>query len=900
MRIKYIAWKRVTCGDAQRILYKIIGGKDNSKDHAIQAFCSKDHANPGLWTGFTNGQPAPQRSKRGNESFPIKIENSKYPLEIWLDNNASRNSPIKIAQRIWNSKNPEDVVETWYIAYMRIIKQLLERIIKAGRGTADAETLLSFIEGRLAILPEENAKIASWINSTQDMFCGLSLNTKEFLEDSVIKDLKDFIDNYYYIVFKYVDVDGAEKNETVVANITAPKLHPVIRNILAKGEKGGEFIDLVIAGDTTDKDASEIINKLYLEKNIILYGAPGTGKTHLLTQIMEAFSKETSYNALDSEAPIAIEGESGKCSNVKWCTFHPDYSYENFVWGISPVIVNKKLGYTYHKGPFLELAVESMKGAKTLLIVDEINRANTDDVFGDTIRLLDKRKRGKVRIPVPEQVNVDGNNMMCTENFYVIGTMNSLDKSVSPLTPELKRIFSIVEVKPDEKALREAMEKTEIPTDFINLVLTIFHGLNEALYENVGKEYMFGQGYFWDLVNMPMNYEGTLADILRNKVMPHLKDIYPEEKYLDLFKPVNHELLFIQHEDFSEICNITNLSNGKLIDAFAKMFDTSYSFEEKEDVVYTNFEEYEKKRNDEIYERLVKYKNLILSGVSGTGKSSILESLKNDYDFEEQEIMYWHNSTAYSDVIEGIGTRINEDGDDIEYTYNAGAVKRLAEYAKNRKSLMEIENLDKSKASENFGELITLLEPDKREKVSIEGAQNAIVLPKDMHFLCTMNSVAMAKNKMDSAMKRRFLIMEIYPDYTLLSLWFGVTNAIGDYLIDWDTKQGRLKLAIELLRALNKRIILTIGMDAQIGHAIMWDLKETEQCDVEDIGKVFDETIIPMIEDYCVDSEMAHRLLGNNSPIVINRSYGAELLKINEMSDEDKKKTFEELIYGEI
>lgn len=912
MKIVYMAWKQVICSDAQRIIYGIQGGKSNKGDQAIQNF-NLINENPGLWSGFTGGAVIPRKKEVERENaqnhtnnpttYNIKLSNSRNYLKLWEDKNDTRKNPIKINQQIWdrNMNHAEDIIETWYVAYMRIMYKLVDEILMQGRGSSDAVKLRDFLEKRLLELPDNITDVYKWICETQDSFASMRLDTAKFLAESNIKDIKGFVQNYYYVVIKYIDNNGNTCNDALVANSSSQSLHPQIRNLLLSAEKGGEVLDIDISGGSGDAEVSDILAKLYKEKNIILYGAPGTGKTRLMTKIEQAFTNNVTYNCLDSEAPIALSSGSGKQGIIKWCTFHPDYTYEEFVWGLNPKIVGNKLGYTYHKGPFLEMVVEGQAGKKTLLIIDEINRANTDDVFGDTIRLLDKKSRGKVSVPLPAQVGVNGNKMVCGEDFYVIGTMNSLDKSVSPLTPELKRIFSIVEMMPDENALRDALQNnSDIPTEFTALVMKIFSKLNTELRENVGKEYMLGQGYLWDLVTHGDEYETTFADILRHKIVPHLKDVYPEEKYLELFKPVNHGVLFRQLDGISEMCNVDMLSDGSLIDAFAQICGSSYSYVEPVVVEYLDFETYEKARLDALYSRLIKYKNIILAGPSGTGKSTMLEAIKDNYGFAKADIMYWHNSTAYDDVIEGISAVVNETGDDIEYSYASGAVKRLAEYAKGIKSLMGIENLDKSNAGENFGELITLLEPDKRESISIQGYTGPIQLPQQMHFLCTMNPISLAQNKMDSALKRRFVILEMYPDYKLLSLWFEVPEDKEGYTYKVDTREDRLKLALELLRSINTRITNAISVDAQLGHAVIWGLKDTTACSLIDIANVFDETILPMVEDYCADSEVAYKLLGYNSPLLKKRNFGVEMIKFSELDTSEWENAFKELIEGEI
>ena len=912
MKIIYVAWKQVICSDAQRIIYGIEAGKSNKGDQAIQNFNTLDE-NPGLWIGFTNGAVIPRKKEVERENqqnrtnnpttFDIPLHNSRNRLKLWEDKNDTRKNPIKINQQIWdrNLNHAEDIIETWYVAYMRIMYKLVDRIIAKGVDDHGALALRSYIGKRLEQLPDNIEDVYDWVCDTQDGFARQRIETGRFLADRDIKDIKGFVEDYYYLVIKYIGDDGNEYNDAIIANVANQDLHPKIRNLILSGteKKGGAKLDIDVAAATSDELTNRIIDKLYKDKNVILYGAPGTGKTRIMTLIEQALKNNVVYNCLDSEAPIKLVNDAANDFSIKWCTFHPDYSYEEFVWGLNPKVIDGKLGYSYHKGPFLEQVIEGKKGKKTILIIDEINRANTDDVFGDTIRLIDKKGRGQISITVPEQIGVEGNCMECGEDFYVIGTMNSLDKSVAPLSQELKRVFTIVEILPDEKALSKALLACKsIPKEFSHLVMDIYIKLNEELRENVGKEYMLGQGYLWDLVNNQEDYENTFADILRHKIIPHLKDVYPEERLMELFGIYNHGILYTQVEDICEICSVDELSNGKLIDAFAHICNDEYSYSDVEKKEYTSYEDYQNDKVKNIYDKLLKYKNIILEGPSGTGKSSMLESIKEDYDFEKSDVMYWHNSTGYEDVIEGISAVVDEEKNEIDYSYSKGAVMRLATYAKGIRSLMGIENIDKSNAGENFGELITLLEPDKRGAISIEGYTGKLELPEDMHFLATMSPLSMAQNKMDSALKRRFVILEMYPDYKLLSLWFEVEESNGKYTYAVDTKKDRLKLALEILKTLNQRISEVIGADAQLGHAVMWGLKETSDCSLNDIADIVDETILPMLEDYCADSDIAHKLLGQNTPLIKNRNYGVEIIKFSELNKNEWEDAFKELING--
>ena len=912
MKIIYVAWKTITCSDIQRILYKIQNGKSNTADQAIQNFNIVGE-NPGLWGGFTNYLPVP----RDPNVFELVLENSKNNIKMWQSDNSVRKNPIKINMCVWDHKvigveNPVDhadqIVETWYIEYMKLTQKVLEKLISKSAtdpsviANADTIALKDFIQNRLAVLPTASADIFQWILDTQDGFAGLNMQTDVFLNDDNLKKVNSFISDYFYLVIKYIDDAGIEKNAALTAYKKSSTLHPVIKNLLQSAEFGGEIVSIVLGGHAVNPEIQEYYDKLMEKKNVILYGAPGTGKTRIMTQIIDAFMSCGSYDPWDNEAPIYLSATDVPTS-MKWCTFHPGYTYESFVWGLTPVIVRNKLGYSYHKGAFLKQAKESKNGYKALLVIDEINRANTDDVFGDTIQLLDTKNRSTTKIILPNEIKFDDDSTMseiaCSDDFYVIGTMNSLDKSVAPLVPEIKRIFSIIEIGPDAVALENALRASAfIPSDFTDYLMASFNYINNQIRENVGKEYMLGQGYIWDVVNNDSEYEKTFADIIRFKILPHLKDIFPEERYLDLFGASNQNILFIQTESVCEICNVTSKTDAELINAFAIMCGSSYRSIAAGIVIPTTFDDYDSARISEIFDMLKKYKNVMLAGVTGTGKSYILKNIMSDGFFEERDLMYWHNSTAYDDVIEGISAE--STGTTINYEYKKGVVKKLAEKSFGKISLMGIENVDKSGAGENFGELITLLEPDKRESVAIEGYEGVIRIPQDMYFLCTSKPLTKANNKMDSALKRRFIIKELYPDYKLLQLWFGVDDIPVTVYAD-NTRDERLKLAIAMLKSINDGIAECVGLDSQIGHAVIWDLKDTTECSLDDIFETFDETILPMIEEICVDEDNAHRILGQNSPLIVNHNYGIELQTFGKLvTDDDKKKAIKEMLHFEI
>lgn len=882
MRIKYIAWKQVISSDVNRLIYNTKGpGLHNKGDQAIQNFNTLDN-NPGLWSGFTNGIPIPRQP-----GLDIKLKNSVNPLNLWYSINVARHNPVKINHEIWDREGDHGkrIIEPWYLGYMRILKQVLERIVKRdGNDNANVNTLLSFVSNRLEKTIDIRTNILKWVHETQDGFSNLDLDTS-FMKNENIRNLVGFVEDYYYLVVKCEDNDETY-NMALMANSKAKGLHSEIRKHLLSNKVGGKIVDINVSAVASSPDAQRFLEALYKRRNIILYGPPGTGKTHLLTELDHSFNAEVLFDDLDTEAPFRITGDNG-LSAKEWCTFHPNYSYESFVYGLEPIVLQEnKLGFKTHIGPMLKLAKKAEAGIKSLLIIDEINRANTDAVFGNASAIIDPQMNDVVTLSQPI-IDEEGNSISdfkSSENLFVVGTMNSLDKSTSPLSAELKRRFCIVELSPNVEVLNSYLEKNNtVNQELSKYTCRIMSVLNEKIREYCGKEYELGQGYFWGLVDAQDNHENVLAEILKNKVIPHLRDVLPNDCIGEFFGANNINILYSSSDFGFEIVDGNSLSNLEVLQAFARVVESDLEFNIDEENDYDlSLDDYENLKANHILEQLKIYKNVIISGCSGTGKSYYVSKIMNNNYFDAYAKTHWHTSTEYSDVIEGISATVN--GTDICYSIQPGAVKSLAEKEVRGSRLMVIENINKSSAAENFGELITLLEPDKRN-LKIVGYDGYITIPEDMMFLCTMTP-GLGEKKLDSALKRRFSIIEFAPDYKALSLRLNVNEedlAIENY---FEANSRDIKItAIKLLRSINQKLKNYVGLNAQIGQSAFWNLPE--DCDCKQFLSAIDDNVLPYLEDYCTDEDIAHKLFGADSPMLRQHHFGLELKHFNNLSQDE-------------
>ena len=308
---------------------------------------------------------------------------------------------------------------------------------------------------------------------------------------------------------------------------------------------------------------------------------------------------------------------------------------------------------------------------------------------------------------------------------------------------------------------------------------------------------------------------------------------------------------------------------------------------EEDSVVPESVAEAEQLKLEAVKEKLLRHHNVIITGVTGTGKSLLANKLADDPFFAQTAKMFWHSSTDYTDTIEGISAVLTDDGK-INYAILPGMIKQLADSPVKGPKLMIIEGINKCNPAEALGELITLLEADKRN-LHIEGYDGDIQIPEDMYFLCTINPNIENQFKLDSAMKRRFVIANLYPDYDLLALHLNVTNETIDpdefVFEDLDNSDVK-KLAVQVLKKVNNAIAFSVGTNYQIGHAVFWNIPIDSK--LSNLLEMFDNIVLPQIEDLCFDADVARKIFGDDSPAISILPYGVEVHRLSSLTPADQ------------
>lgn len=188
--------------------------------------------------------------------------------------------------------------------------------------------------------------------------------------------------------------------------------------------------DIIAEGSFLDREVlTDILERLRTKKNLILQGPPGTGKTWLAKRLA-----------------FALMGQKND-SKLRAVQFHPNLTYEDFVRGWRPSGDGK---LTLVDGPFLEMINDAKKDATTkyVVVIEEINRGNPAQIFGEMLTLLEADKRTPNEALELSYRRSDSERVFVPDNLYVIGTMNIADRSLALVDLALRRRFAYIDLKP--------------------------------------------------------------------------------------------------------------------------------------------------------------------------------------------------------------------------------------------------------------------------------------------------------------------------------------------------------------------------------------------------------------------------------------------------------------------
>lgn len=276
----------------------------------------------------------------------------------------------------------------------------------------------------------------------------------------------------------------------------------------ALAEKSEDIYDIYTKDDflqdvyMSEERYNTLVNLLLIKKNIILQGAPGVGKTYV--------AKRLAYS---------IMGEKDN-SRVKMVQFHQSYSYEDFIMGFRPT----QTGFELKKGVFYEFCKKAEDDDRPyFFIIDEINRGNLSKIFGELFMLIENDKRG-----VELQLLYAEEQFSIPSNVYIIGMMNTADRSLAMLDYALRRRFAFFDIVPafDSTGFRAYRKNVNNPK--YDKLISAVQQLNEMIIndESLGEGFCIGHSYF--CTNVTINDE-WLKSVVEFEIVPLLKEYWFDE-----------------------------------------------------------------------------------------------------------------------------------------------------------------------------------------------------------------------------------------------------------------------------------------------------------------------------------------------------------------------------------
>jgi len=262
----------------------------------------------------------------------------------------------------------------------------------------------------------------------------------------------------------------------------------------------------------SEAELRKITELLEDKKQVIFQGPPGTGKTYLARKLAACLA--------------------GSPDRVRLVQFHPSYAYEDFVQGFRPKLTKKRgAGFELRNGPLVEMAeaaremTEAEPEEKYFLIIDEINRGNLSKVLGELYFLLEYRDE-KIQL----QYTDPGSKFSLPPNLYIIGTMNTADRSIALVDLALRRRFHFVEFRPDKPPIEGLLERwLEAKAPKMTWVEDVVAKANQKLNDRhaaIGPSYFMREGLD----------EAKVETIWQHNVLPYIEErLFGQEERLKDF-----------------------------------------------------------------------------------------------------------------------------------------------------------------------------------------------------------------------------------------------------------------------------------------------------------------------------------------------------------------------------
>lgn len=348
-------------------------------------------------------------------------------------------------------------------------------------------------DDKLWVVKREDAAVLHDIINSKLEYCKnkIGLSVEDILSRRDEESLSEEKENEL-ILQQFQNINNADETESDIVEIE---------------ESGYSFHSDPDQPFISEEKFKEIVDLLNRKKNVILEGAPGVGKTFL--------ARKVAYELMGED----------KDENIEMVQFHQSYSYEDFVQGIRPTANGE---FKTRDGVFYEFCLKALTAPheKFIFIIDEINRGNISKILGELMMLIEANKRSPKCAIKLTYTDPDGEKFYVPDNVYILGCMNTADRSLAIVDYALRRRFAFFPIEPEFDQTFSNYLLQKFDQTFVNEVCRRLKAVNARIQQetSLGSGMEIGHSYFCDLTGSDDKMKWW-QDICKYDLFPYIREI---------------------------------------------------------------------------------------------------------------------------------------------------------------------------------------------------------------------------------------------------------------------------------------------------------------------------------------------------------------------------------------